>query len=76
MLVAVTTFSVVVDTVRDLQSESCANALITQTVELRKRPEAPDLILDESYNVFVAFDHEPDRARWFRNARSISRGPQ
>ena len=43
------------DTACNVQSESLATALITQTVELRKRPEAPDLRIDGSCNVF----------RWF-----------
>ena len=36
------------DTACNAQSESLATALITQTVELRKRPEAPDLRIDDS----------------------------
>ena len=67
---------IVFDTACNVQSESLANALITQTVELRKRPEAPDLRIDDSYSVFVVFEHGPDRARWRRNERNIFRDPE
>ena len=36
------------DTALSLKSESSANALMAQAVELCKRPEAPDLITDDS----------------------------
>ena len=47
--------SIVVDAAWNVQSESLANALITQTVQLRKTPEAPDLRIDDCYNVFNDF---------------------
>ena len=51
----VTTVSLVFDTAGHAQSESLANALITQTVQLRKTPEAPDFIIVDSYNIFNDF---------------------
>ena len=55
MLATGTAFSLGFDTVCNVQSESLASALITQTAELRKTPEAPDLRIDDGYNIFNDF---------------------